>query len=119
MRRQPSKGVAIIHPVMEALYGDVNLALKPKMEAAMMPHALTAFETLATASAWAESAFDGRRAYIRTLEDQCNPLFVQEMWPDKSGVKWDIVDMKSAHCPFMSRLTDVAELSIGFLEKMG
>jgi len=102
---------------METLYGDVDPVLKPKMEAAMIPHALAAFETAATAPAWAEIAFDGRRAYIRTLNDQCNPIFAQDMWLEKSGVQWDTVDMMASHCPFISRPADVAELSVRFFKK--
>jgi hypothetical protein len=100
---------------MQTLYGDVDLALTTKLEAAMIPNALAAFETPSTAPAWAESAFDGRRAYIRTLDDQCNPLFLQDIWLEKSGVKWETADIESAHCPFISRPKDVFALAEGFI----
>jgi hypothetical protein len=102
---------------METLYGDADPSLKPQLEAAMIPHALAAFETPATAPAWAESAFDGRRAYIRTLRDNCNPLFLQDMWLRDSGVKWDTADLDASHCPFISRAEDVAKMSIEFFKK--
>jgi hypothetical protein len=114
---QPSKGLAIIEPVMETLYGDVDGQRKGEMEAAMIPHALAAFETPATAPAWKEAAFDGRRAYIRTLEDQCNPLFVQDLWIEKSGVEWETVDMRSGHCPFISQPHEVVEVCMRIVEK--
>ncbi|KAF2260579.1 hypothetical protein CC78DRAFT_589575 [Lojkania enalia] len=63
----PSQGLAVIDPVMDTLYGDVAPEMVPKMEAAMIPHALAAFETPATAPTWADSTFHGRRAYIRLL----------------------------------------------------
>jgi hypothetical protein len=102
---------------MDTLYGDVDPVLRPKMEAAMIPHALAAFETPASAPAWAEPSFDGRRAYIRTLKDQCNPLFVQDMWLEQSGVVWDTADLDTSHCPFISRPAEVAKISLGFFEK--
>lgn len=102
---------------METLYGDADPTLKPQLEEAMIPHALAAFETPVIAPAWAESAFDGRRAYIRTLDDKCIPLFVQNMWIDKSGVQWDTADLKASHCPFISRAEDVAETSMEFFKK--
>lgn len=101
---------------MPTLYGDVDPALAPELEAAMIPHALAAFETPAPPPAWAESAFDTRRAYIRTIDDQCNPLFLQDMWIEKSGVKWDLAEMKVSHCPFISCPEEVASVTIGFIK---
>ncbi|KAI9733780.1 MAG: hypothetical protein M1818_007047 [Claussenomyces sp. TS43310] len=114
---KPSPGLAVIEPVMQILYADADPSLAPAMEAAMIPHALAAFETPAPAPAWAEDSFDGRRAYIRTLDDQCNPLFLQDAWLKKSGVEWDIVDLKTSHCPFISCPEVVAAKMIGFIEK--
>lgn len=74
----------------------------------MIPHAYSAFFGKATAPAWADTAFDGRRAYIRTLDDCCNPTFVQDLWLEKTKVKWDVVDFKSGHMPFVSRPEAVA-----------
>jgi hypothetical protein len=84
----------------------------------MIPHALAAFETPAPAPAWAETAFDGRRAYIRTSDDQCNPLFLQEMWLKKSGVAWETVDLKTSHCPFISCPEEVVAKTLRFIEKL-
>jgi hypothetical protein len=83
----------------------------------MIPHALAAFETPATAPAWAEKEFDGRRVYIRTLDDQCNPLFLQDMWLKKSEVSWEIIDLKTSHCPFISVPEEVVEKTINAIER--
>ncbi|KAF2726504.1 prolyl aminopeptidase-like protein [Polyplosphaeria fusca] len=111
---QPSKGVAVISPVIETLYSPnpVPPELVPQLEAAMTPTALAAFETPESAPAWAESTFDGHRAYIRTVNDQCNPSFLQDMWIKKSGVKWDVVNMTSGHCPFITQPEEVNEVAI-------
>lgn len=102
---------------MQVLYNDVDPALAPELEAAMFPTALKAFETPAPAPAWKEDAFDGRRLYIRTLDDQCNPFFLQEAWIAKTGVEWDVVDLKSSHCPFISRPEDLVEKTISIIAK--
>jgi len=102
---------------MQTLYADADITLAPALEAAMIPHALAAFETPAPAPAWAESAFDGRRAYIRTLDDQCNPLFIQDIWLEKSGVSWDIADLKTSHCPFISCPEEVVSNTLSFIDK--
>ena len=101
---------------MGTLYNDVADAnLAPKLEAAMIPHALAAFETPASAPAWAESAFNERRAYIRTTDDQCNPFSLQELWIAKSGVTWQIEDLKSSHCPFVSQPEETARVVLGVI----
>ncbi|KAF2200388.1 alpha/beta-hydrolase [Delitschia confertaspora ATCC 74209] len=113
----PSQGLAIIEPVMETLYNDVaDPSFKSKAEAAMLPHALAAFETPATAPAWAEPELEGRRLYIRTLEDQCIPSFVQDIWINKTKVKWNVVDLKTSHCPFVSCPEEVVNIVLEFIK---
>ncbi|ROV88133.1 hypothetical protein VMCG_10423 [Cytospora schulzeri] len=100
---KPSKGLALIEPAMDILYNDCDRALTAELESQMKPHAYLAFETKASAPAWADKGFDGRRAYVRTVEDCCNPSFVQDMWLEKTKVKWDVVDFKTGHMPFESQ----------------
>lgn len=83
----------------------------------MIPHALAAFETPAPAPAWAEAAFEGCRLYIRTLDDQCNPLFLQDMWLKKSGVSWETADLKTSHCPFISRPEELVATTLSVVDK--
>ncbi|CAI6334197.1 unnamed protein product [Periconia digitata] len=116
---QPSNGVAVISPVIETLYSPntVSQELVSQLEAAMTPTALAAFETPGPAPAWAESEFDGYRTYLRTVNDQCNPSFLQDMWIEKSGVAWDVVDLASGHCPFITQPEEVVEVCIRAIEK--
>lgn len=103
--------------MISTLYADADVSLAPSLEAAMTPHAMAAFETPAPAPAWAEAAFDGRRAFIRTLDDQCNPLFLQDMWLEKSVVTWDVADLKTSHCPFISSPEEVVAKTLAFIDK--
>ncbi|PQE20875.1 alpha beta hydrolase family domain-containing protein [Rutstroemia sp. NJR-2017a BBW] len=116
----PSPGLAVIEPAMSILYNDVDASssLVPSLEAAMIPHALKAFETSATAPAWADKELDGRRLYIRTLDDQCNPSFLQDIWIEKSAVPWEVADLKTSHCPFISCPEEVANITLRFVEKL-
>jgi pimeloyl-ACP methyl ester carboxylesterase len=100
---KPSEGLALIEPAMDILYNDCDPALEPELEKYMKPHAFQAFETKATAPAWQDKGFDGRRVYVRTLDDHCNPVSLQDMWIEKSKVKWAVVDFKTGHMPFVSQ----------------
>ncbi|KAG6358951.1 hypothetical protein INS49_012471 [Diaporthe citri] len=106
---KPSKGLALIEPAMEILYNDCDSALSSELECRMLPHAHLAFETKATAPAWADHGFDGKRVYVRTLLGCCNPSVLQDMWLQKSRVHWDVVDFKTGHMPFESQPQRLAE----------
>ncbi|KAH6649102.1 Alpha/beta hydrolase fold-1 [Truncatella angustata] len=106
---KPSKGLALIEPAMDILYNDCDPSLAPELDKHMNPHALLAFETKATAPAWADAGFDGRRVYVRTLEDQCNPPLLQDVWIEKTKVKWEVIDIKAGHMPFESQPETLAE----------
>ncbi|KAI3342586.1 Alpha/Beta hydrolase protein [Ustulina deusta] len=113
---KPSKGLALIEPALDVLYNDCEP--DPELEKAMTPHALQAFETKAPAPAWQDKGFDGRRRYIRTVNDQCNPSFLQDLWIEKSGVKWDVVNFQSGHMPFVSQPEALAAQVIKFVDKV-
>lgn len=112
---QPSKGLALIEPAEEVLYNDCAPALAAELSRGMVPHAYAAFETKSTAPAWADSGFDGRRAYVRTLDDNCNPSFVQDAWRERTGVHWDVVDLKAGHMPFVSQPKELAAEIVKFI----
>lgn len=88
---------------MEILYNDCDHSIASVLESTVKPHANLAFETKATAPAWADTGFDGRRVYVRTLGDCCNPTAIQDVWMEKSKVKWDVVNFDSGHMPFISQ----------------
>lgn len=88
---------------MEILYNDCQSNLASVLESTVKPHANLAFETKATAPAWADNGLDGRGVYVRTLADCCNPTAIQDVWLEKSKVKWDVVNFDSGHMPFVSQ----------------
>lgn len=113
---KPGEGLAVIEPAMEILYNDQDASREAELAAFMQPHAVAAFETKPSAPAWADAAFDGRRAYVRTLDDNCNPYPLQNIWIEKSKVKWDVVDFKSGHMPFESKPEELAVHIVKFVE---
>ncbi|KAK7948008.1 uncharacterized protein PG986_008894 [Apiospora aurea] len=102
-RDKPSPNVVVIEPHMDILYNDCDAAQAEQLGSVMKPHANLAFETKASAPAWADPGFDGRRVYVRTLDDRCNPASLQDAWLAKSKVQWEVVDFKTGHMPFVSQ----------------
>ncbi|KAF2153682.1 alpha/beta-hydrolase [Myriangium duriaei CBS 260.36] len=113
---QPSPGFAFLDPAMEILYNDCDPSRSDELNKYTLPHSSLAFESKPSAPAWADKGFDGRRAYIRTLDDACNPSFLQDIWLEKSKVKWDVVDFKTGHMPFVSQPEALAEQIKKFVE---
>ncbi|KAK2616820.1 hypothetical protein QQS21_000197 [Conoideocrella luteorostrata] len=112
---KPSKNLAIIEPAMDILYSDVDPALGPELDKFMNCHSYIAFETKPTAPAWADTMFDGRRAYVRTQDDHCNPASLQDIWVEKSKVSWEVVNFKTGHMPFVSQPEALAAQIITFV----
>ncbi|KAI8944589.1 Alpha/Beta hydrolase protein [Xylaria longipes] len=113
---KPSKGLALIEPAMEILYNDCEP--DPELDKSMTPHALQAFETRASAPAWQDRGFNGRRVYIRTVDDHCNPSVIQDAWIEKSGVNWNVVNFKTGHMPFISQPEAVAAQVVKLVDEV-
>ncbi|GAM87322.1 hypothetical protein ANO11243_053450 [Dothideomycetidae sp. 11243] len=88
---------------MDILYNDCDAARAAELDKYMVPHAPLAFETKPSAPAWADKGFDGRRGYVRTADDACNPASLQDMWLQKSNVEWDVAHFQTGHMPFVSQ----------------
>jgi hypothetical protein len=74
------------------------LDLKPVSQAAL--------STPAGSPGWADPAFNGRRAYMRTDNDQCIPVFAQDGMMAATGVTWDVHPFHTSHSPFLSEPKD-------------
>ena len=101
---------------MDILYSDVSSESprKPELQARMLPHSIVALSTPSGPPAWGESTFDGRRAYVRTLGDQTNPVVLQDGWVRDSGVEWEVETLEAGHCPFISQPERLSEICLGY-----
>ncbi|KAK8134843.1 alpha/beta-hydrolase [Apiospora sp. TS-2023a] len=106
---KPSPNLALIEPHMVHLYNDCDASRAEELAKAMVPHASLAFETPPSAPGWADAGFEGRRVYIHTLDDACNPASLQQAWLAKSKVEWEVVDFRSGHMPMVSKPKELAE----------
>ena len=104
----------------QVFYHDCAEDVAQAAKAELVPHSLKAFATKPSKIGWQEQAYDGRRAYIRCLQDKILPLELQDKYLEKSAVKWIIKAMDTSHSPFLSKpeiLTRVvAEILKDFLE---
>ncbi|KAK6951733.1 hypothetical protein Daesc_006256 [Daldinia eschscholtzii] len=106
---------AFVKEAMYYLYHDCDPAMAFELDEHLGGHAAAALATKPTAPAWADSGFDGRRAYLRTLNDRCKHLSEQNQWLKKTGVEWKVVDFETGHYPFHSQPKAVAAHIVGLI----
>ena len=92
------------------MYNDLDPETAGITEKALLPHAYTAFSSPASPSAWAETALDGRRAFLKCTQDRTIPPFLQDKFLESSGVQWLTRDLDASHGAFVSKSKKVAKL---------
>lgn len=102
-QHQPSQGLSTFANPRTTLFNDVNPTIAAQFEESLLPHALKAFDSPAPPTAWAEPDFLGKVAFLRCTQDQALPLFLQDMFTEKSGVKWNITNIESSHSPWAGK----------------
>ncbi len=60
---------------------------------------------------WRDGGYDGRRAYIRCLQDRALLPAVQDLFINRSGVSWVVKDLDTSHSPFMSAPDDLVKVT--------
>lgn len=92
--------------------------LKPKLAAdavsKLLPESENALSTGSPSPAWADEAFNGRRAYIRTLLDHCIPTFAQDAMIRATEVEFSTRDFQTSHSPFLSQPIPLASTLLAF-----
>lgn len=83
-----------------------------------MAQGMTSFTSPIPRATWDSDEYQGRVAFIRTLNDAAIPLPVQQMMLDGTGAQWVVKDIESGHSPQISQpenLTAILiELAKGF-----
>lgn len=87
----------------EVFYADVPDPLASEAIAHLRPESMSALTSPSPPPAWPDSVHNGRRAYIRTLEDKTIPSIAQEMMIKYSGVEWVVKVLNTSHSPFLSQ----------------
>ena len=62
-----------------------------------------------------DAAYNGRRVYLHTTQDQALPPFAQDLFVKDSGTDWKVRELETSHSPFLSvpdKLADIVEVEI-------
>ncbi|KAL8880490.1 MAG: hypothetical protein Q9192_008003 [Flavoplaca navasiana] len=112
----PSEGMCIASPAIQAFFHDVDEHTASRLATALVPHAMLALESPAPPPAWAETAYEGKRAYLKCTLDRALPPAIQDKFVKDSGMTWDVGDVDAGHEPHLSQLEKVYETIIGCVE---
>ena len=93
----------------DVFYHDVPEEKKLKAVAALKLHSQKSFSSPSPPPGWADEDYEGRRGYIRTLQDRTIPTIAQKMMVQYSGVDWDIKEIDTSHSPFLVRPQQLAD----------
>lgn len=87
---------------METFYHDVSPELAKTMIASLTSQSGLSVQSKPAAIGWLDGVYDGRRAYIRCLQDGALPLAAQDGLLAQSGVEWIIRSLEASHSPYLS-----------------
>ncbi|MCJ1311313.1 hypothetical protein MMC25_004984 [Agyrium rufum] len=90
-------------------YADVPEALHTKVISTLRDQSQQSFTAGAGPVYYADPSYNGRRAYIRTADDQAIPAFGQDAMVQASGVEWITKKFDTSHSPFLSKPKELAE----------
>ena len=83
-----------------ALHHDLSPVLTDATVLSSVSHGLSALTSPCPATSWATEAFQGRCAYIRTLNGRAIPYEVQNMMLEEAtGQAWIIEDIETGYSP--------------------
>lgn len=97
-------------------YSDVPEPLATEVAKQVGGQSLKSFSTASGKVYYGETMYDGRRAYIRTSEDQAVPPIAQDAFVAASGVAWDVKRLQASHSPFLSQPEELATLVSSLIE---
>ena len=102
MKQEISGQLGYITP-KDIFYNDVPTPLANTAISQLRPESENALSTGSSPPAWADSVFNGRRAYVHTLLDHCIPPQAQKGMLAATGVVFQVADFNTSHSPFLSQ----------------
>lgn len=78
-----------------------------------------AFDSPAPPAAWKEAEFAGKLTFVRCMQDQALPPFLQDMFMEKSGVEWKVKNIEASHSPFASKPEELVKILVDSAQQFG
>ena len=97
----------------DTFYADVPEPLASEAANQIYGQSLLSFNTACGSVHYQEDAYNKRRVYLHTNQDQALPPFAQDLFVNGSEVSWDVVKLDTSHSPFLSEPEKLA----GIVEK--
>lgn len=111
VKPQPSHKLNVPDDPFINFLGDVDRALVNGLDDKIKPYSTLAFTSPQPHPAWADSAFQGRSAFIVTAEDRAVPKEAQYAMMAASQQKWIVKKIESSHCGlFLNRTQETVRL---------
>ena len=77
--------------VIETLFNGAKPAAAETFEKGYTPHAIKAFDSPVSTPLWTDPAFNRRRVYIKTVQDNTFPPVGQQYFVDNCGVSGEVL----------------------------
>lgn len=90
--------------------------LATKASSLIRPQSLLSFNTPSGPTYYGIAAYDKRRVYLHTNQDQALPPFAQDAYLAGSGTEWTVQRLDTSHSPFFSEPQKLAELVIKYAQ---
>ncbi|KAJ4351214.1 uncharacterized protein N0V89_006553 [Didymosphaeria variabile] len=98
------------------LYNDIAPAHAAVVAVSAMAQGMTAFTSPCPRASWDSEAYRGRVGFVRTTQDACIPVQVQQMMLDGTGVEWIVKDVESAHNAQISKPEELTRVLVELAE---
>ncbi|PYI04742.1 alpha/beta-hydrolase [Aspergillus sclerotiicarbonarius CBS 121057] len=108
---KPAANLNVPADVVADFAADVDPALVKDIGDKIKPHSTLAFNSPQPAPAWADTAFQGRLAFIVTTRDPAVPKEAQYGMMAATQQKWIVKEIECSHCaPFIDRIEETVRL---------
>ena len=81
------------------------------------PQSLISFNTQFGQTYYGIDAYDNRRVYLHTNQDQALPPFAQDAFVAGSEAEWNVQKLDTSHSPFFSEPKVLADIVVTNVEK--
>lgn len=94
----------------QTFYNDCEEEVANSMDTILRIQSVRSLMDKVEVAGWKDEAYNGRRAYIRCLQDNAISIEVQDALIQASGVEWTLKTLNASHSPFLSMPKDLAQV---------